>query len=121
MKGGSNIQKVKDIMAGRPHLWPAIIAAIMLFIGISLLPYGYYQFLRWIICGIAIFIAYKAYTYKKVWVAIVFCIVAILFNPIFTIHFEKDIWQWLDCICGAVFITSIFLLRKPIHYLKEEG
>lgn len=113
MKGGGMIEKVQNIMANRPHLLPAIIAAVMLFTGIFPLPYGYYQFLRWITCGIAVFLVYLAYTYKKAWVAIIFGAIAILFNPIFTIHFEKDIWQWLDFICGAVFITSIFLLREP--------
>jgi hypothetical protein len=115
MKGSSNIQKVRDIMTGRPHLWPAIIAAVMLLIAIAPLPYGYYQLLRWIICGIAVFLIYIAYSYKKAWVAVIFCIIAILFNPIFTIHFDKNIWQWIDCICGVVFIASVFFLRKPIN------
>jgi len=115
MKGSGKIEKVKDILAGRPHLFPAIIAAVMLFIGIFPLPYGYYQFFRWIICGIAIFIVYKAYTYKSAWIAAIFGAIAILFNPIFIIHFEKDIWRWIDFVCGAVFITSIFVLREPIN------
>jgi len=115
MTGSGNVQKVRDIVASRPQLLPAIIAAAMLVISIFPLPYGYYQFLRWIVCGIALFIAYMAFSYKMVWMAIVFGVIAILFVPIFTIHFEKDIWMWLDCVCGAVFIMSIFLLRKPPH------
>ena len=105
---------MKDIMEGRPHLGPAIIAAVMLLIGIFPLPYGYFQLLRWIICGIAIFLVYIAYKYKKVWVTVIFGVIAILFNPIFTIHFEKNVWQWIDALCAAVFIMSIFLLREPI-------
>ena len=99
-------------MAGRPNLWLAIIAGAMLLIGIFPLPYGYFQLLRWITCGIAIFLVYIAYRYKKVWVAVIFGVIAILFNPIFIIHFEKNVWQWIDAICAAVFITSIFLLRE---------
>jgi hypothetical protein len=116
MVSGMSMGRVKDIMAKRPHILPAIIAAVMLFVAILPLPYGYYQFLRWIICGIALFIAYKAFSYKKAWVAIMFCVIAVLFVPIFTIHFEKDIWMWLDCICGVVFITSVFLLQKPTNF-----
>jgi len=101
-------------MAGRPHLWPAVIAAIILLIGIFPLPYGYFQVLRWIVCGISILLVYLAYSYKKLWIAAIFGVIAILFNPFFTIHFEKNIWQWIDFVCGAVFITSIFLLRVPV-------
>lgn len=119
MRGRGKIEEVKNIMATMPHLWPAILAGIMLIIGIFPLPYGYFQLLRWIVCGIAVFIVYQAYTYKKAWVAIIFCVIAILFNPIRTIHFEKNVWQWIDAICAAVFITSIFFLRKPIKMTDE--
>ncbi len=109
------LTRIKDFMATRPHLWPAIIAGIILFIGIFPLPYGYFQLLRWIVCGVAVFIVYKAYTYKNAGVAIIFCIVAVLFNPIRTVYFEKNVWQWIDSICAAVFITSIFVLKKPLN------
>ena len=100
-------------MAGRPHIWPAIVAGVMLLIGMFPLPYVYFQLLRWIICGISIFLVYKTYKYKKVFVAVIFFVIAILFNPISIIHFEKNIWQLIDFICSAVFTTSIFLLREP--------
>jgi hypothetical protein len=96
----------------QPHFWPAIIAAIMLLVAIAPFPYGYYQFLRWIICGIAIFIAYTTYHINRIWFMALFVAIAILFNPIMIIHFEKEIWQFIDIVCAAVFIASIFFIKK---------
>lgn len=62
--------------------------------------------------GIAVFMAYTAYSYKKLWVIFPFCVIAVSFNPIFIIYSEKMIWQFIDVICGITFVASIFLLRK---------
>ena len=37
----------------RPHLIPAVIAAIMLLLALASWPCGYYQLLRFVVCGIA--------------------------------------------------------------------
>ena len=103
--------KLRYMVLARPHLIPALIAGILLCIGIFPLPYGYYQMLRWIVCIIAVFITYISFNLSKVWAAAVFVVIAILFNPIFTIHFEKEAWQWIDAACGALFIASVFILR----------
>jgi hypothetical protein len=100
----------------RPHFFPSILASLMLFIGTALLPYGYYQILRWIVCSMAIFNAYIAYRFEKALYIVIFGIIAILFNPIFIISFQKDVWQTVDIICGIVFVASILLLRKSTNF-----
>jgi len=100
-------------MKDRPHLIPALVAAIMLFVAIAELPYGYYQILRWVVCGVAIYIAYMAYRWRKVWATWVFGFVAALFNPIIPVHLTKEIWQPIDVICAILFALSPLLLKEP--------
>ena len=100
-------------MSGRPHLIPALIVAIMLVVTIASLPYGYYQLLRWVTCGVAIFIAIMAYKWGKAWATWIFGLIAVLFNPFWTIHLTRDIWRPIDLACAVLFITSVFALREP--------
>jgi hypothetical protein len=98
---------------GRPNLIPAVIVAIMLCVAVAPLAYGYYQLLRWVTCGVAVFIAVMAYRWGKVWATWVFGLVAILFNPLAPIHLTKQIWQPIDLACAVLFVISVFVLREP--------
>ena len=100
-------------MKNRPHVIPAIIATVLLLVAIAPLPYGYYQFLRWVVCGASVFIAYTAYTWSKIWAVWLFGVVAVLFNPILPIHLTKEIWQPIDLVCALLFILSLIFLEAP--------
>jgi FtsH-binding integral membrane protein len=100
-------------METRPHIAPALIAAAMLLIATSSLPYGYYQFLRWVICGIAVFIAYKSYEWKQAWASWVFGVVAVLFNPLVPVYLTKETWRPIDMFSALLFALSVLLLREP--------
>ena len=99
-------------MNRRPHLVPALVAMIMLFVAVADLQYGYYQILRWVVCGAAAYIAYIAYNWRKVWATWVFGFVALLFNPIIPVHLTKEIWQPIDVTCGRLFGASALFLRE---------
>jgi len=84
-----------------------LIAAGMLVLAIADLPYGYYTLLRIVICILAGFTAYTALVSdKKPWLWI-FGAIAILFNPIIPIYFDKEIWIFLDAITAIMFIISL--------------
>ncbi|HPS21468.1 MAG TPA: hypothetical protein PLO44_01525 [Candidatus Paceibacterota bacterium] len=88
-----------------------IVASGFLFVAsIDGLPYGYFTFLRFVVCAVGFYIAYKIYEEKKesLWVWF-FSGVAVLFNPIFIIHLERGTWVIIDLIVGILFILSIFL------------
>lgn len=90
----------------------AVIAALMLFIAMAELPYGYYQILRFVICGISIYVAIEANERKNptwVWTMVV---MAILFNPLIPIRFKKEDWQVVDCIAGFIYLATIPMLRS---------
>jgi hypothetical protein len=104
-------------MKRRTHLIPAAIVAIMLVIAMAPLVYGYYQLLRWVTCGVAVFIAIQAYRWRTIWAVWLFAFVAVLFNPIFPIHLTRAIWRPIDLACAALFVASIFVLREPVKQI----
>jgi len=101
-------------MKREPHWIPALVAALMLLGAMAPLPYGYYQFLRWVVCGIGIYIAVIAYSWGKTWVTWIFGAIAVLFNPIIPIHFSREIWLPIDIVGSLLFGFSTFFLKKPV-------
>lgn len=99
-------------MEKRPHIIPALIVAIMLLVAILPLPYGYYTFLRWATCGVAVFIAFNAYRWGKTWATWLFGAIAVLFNPFVPIYLTKEIWQPIDVVGALLFGASIFFLKE---------
>lgn len=99
----------------RPNLIPGIIAAVMLLGALGRWPYGYYQLLRWVTCGAAIWIAFLAYDWQKKWATWLFGFVAVLFNPLLPIHLTREIWQPIDLLCAVFFIVVTFVLTKPLE------
>jgi len=95
-------------------LIPALVAALMLLGAVAGLPYGYYQFLRWVVCGIGIYVAVIAYRWGITWVTWVFGAIAVLFNPVIPITFSREIWLPIDIASSLIFSFSIFFLKKPI-------
>ena len=87
-----------------------IIVIILSLIALADNPYFYYQILRWVVCGTSAYLAYDSYKNKKdiIWTWI-FGITAVIFNPIASFVFGRDIWSVLNVACVIVFITSIFI------------
>lgn len=94
---------------------PAIIATVMLLLTFFSWPYGYYNFLRIIVTGVAIYYAY--YLYKVIkkqdfwfWSLVV---IVILFNPIFPIYLgDKSVWGVIDIIVAMFFISLIIKFKE---------
>ncbi len=92
--------------------WFKILAIVLLLWAITDNPYGYYQFLRWIITITAGYTAYIYYDKQRngwVWT---FGIMAILFNPIIPFYFSRNTWQLIDFLSAVIFIISIFKKMK---------
>jgi hypothetical protein len=91
-----------------------VVASVFLFVALfDGLPYGYFTFLRFVVCSVGIYIAYKAYKLKEnaLWTWVLGGI-SVLFNPIFPIQLERDIWVIIDLIVGVFFLTLIFVIRE---------
>ena len=103
----------KSILEKRPHLIPSLIAAGMLLCTLADFPYGYYQLLRFIVCGVGVYIAYTAYNWQKKWAMWLFGFIALLFNPLIPIHLSRGLWQPIDVICAILFVFVAFALKEP--------
>ena len=84
-----------------------IAAAIMLFLALARLPYGYYTLLRFVVCGTTAYGAYFAPTEQKkpAW-AWTFGIIAVLFNPFLPIHLIRGTWAFIDVAVALLLVVS---------------
>lgn len=89
--------------------WFKLLAILFLLGALGDWPYGYYQFLRWIITFIGAYTAYIAYNNKQNGWAWIFGIIAILFNPILPFYLSKGTWQFIDVVVAIVFFVSFFI------------
>jgi hypothetical protein len=96
--------------------WVLLGAAAFAFVAMSDIPYGYYRLLRWVTCAVAIASAiqlHRSSHHSWVWAL---GGLAVLFNPIIPIHFERETWMIFDAVAGCLFLAVFFLARKT----KEE-
>lgn len=90
-----------------------IVAAILLFLALFSMPYGYYILLRFVVCGVSAYGTYFAVKFKRNAWAWTFGIIAILFNPIIPIHLDKDTWAVIDVAVAGILLVSLSTLRQP--------
>jgi hypothetical protein len=88
-----------------------LIAACALFIAVLRWPYTYYTVLRWTVCIVAVFGAFRAFDMgRKPW-AWIFVALAVLFNPITPLYFARKTWNLLDPLAAITLLLSIPVLR----------
>lgn len=94
--------------------WVVFVAAGYCFVAAADLPYGFYIILRWLVCATAIALAYEFHGLKKSGWVWPMGLLAVLFNPISRIHFDKEIWCTLDVLAGIVLLIAGRLLSTKI-------
>lgn len=89
-----------------------IVLAVLLFLCLAKMPYGYYQFVRFAgLIGFAI-LAYQANQQNKQTEMIVYGALALLFQPLFKIALGRELWNIVDVIVGIGLTVSIFIKPK---------
>jgi hypothetical protein len=96
----------------RPQLIPSLIAGLMLLGALADWPYGYFQLLRFVVCGAGVFVAHSALTSKKIWAVWLFGFIALLFNPLIPIHLSRELWQPIDVVCAVLFFVMAVFVKK---------
>jgi len=95
--------------------FPIIIAATALLIALGDLPYGYYQLLHFLVCGVGIYAAYTASRFNRgswIWTM---GIIALVFNPFFKFNLDKEVWQIINVMSAMIFIISLFIIKPHIN------
>ena len=104
------------------HSWPTteldafdiarMFTAGMLVLALASLPYGYYTILRWTVCSVALYGAFRAFgADQKVWTWI-FGVIAILFNPFAPVYLNRATWAVLDLAAGMIIVLSLRGMRS---------
>jgi hypothetical protein len=92
-------------------VWP--IPAALLVIATSHLPYGYYTFLRIVVCGFAglvAFISWEDNTISRIW-SVAFVMMAVLFNPFVPVYLNRATWFYLDIGAAIVIVAHLMAVR----------
>lgn len=92
-----------------------IILAILFFICLADLPYGYFQFIRFVALIGFTFLCYQSYERKEFGFAIAFGALAILFQPFFKISLGREIWNWIDVFVAIGLLVSVFLKPRKMN------
>ena len=92
-----------------------VIAVVMLFGALGRHPYAYYTLLRWVVCGVAAYAAFRTLeTGKTGWVWIL-GFVALLFNPVLPVHLNREIWIFVDVAVAVMLLISIVVVDRHPH------
>ncbi|HRP90731.1 MAG TPA: hypothetical protein PKX92_11920 [Edaphocola sp.] len=89
-----------------------IVLAVLFFLCLADMPYGFYQFVRFVaLIGFAI-LAYQANQQEKQTEMIIYGALALLFQPFFKIALGRELWNIVDVVVGIGLLISTFLKPK---------
>ena len=97
------------------RIWmPQTIACVMLLWALNPHnPYAYYILLRWVCCGVFAYSAVQASALgheKQGWVWVL-GITALVYNPIFRVHLNRELWQIVNIVTLGIAVASVFVLK----------
>ena len=94
-------------------IWiPQVVASIMLLWALNPdNPYGYYILLRWVCCGIFAYLAFQALENEKQGWVWVLGITALVYNPIFRVQLNRELWSIINVVTIGIAVVSIFALK----------
>jgi len=96
------------------------VAAVVLFLAIlDGWEYGFFTMVRFVVFAMTAYVVWLAYhDEKEKWVWIL-GFVAVLFNPFFPIHLDRDTWVVIDLITGTLLLSLTYFLRLGNHTQKD--
>ncbi len=84
-----------------------IVLAILLFICLADMPYGFYELVRFLaLIGFGV-LAYLSYEKKAETETVIFIGLAILFQPLFKIALGKPLWNIIDIVVAVGLVISL--------------
>ena len=84
------------------------------------MPYGYFQLVRFVAMVAFGVMAYLYYASHKTIAATVFCVLALLFQPIYKIALGRATWNVIDVLV-AVLLVGLFVLEKQLAKKTKVG
>jgi hypothetical protein len=89
-----------------------IVLAVLFFLCLADMPYGYYQLVRFAgLVGFAT-LAYQAHEQGRQTEKFIYGGLTLLFQPFFKIALGREIWNVVDVIIGIGLLISLFMIPK---------
>lgn len=82
-------------------------------------PYGYYVVLRVLVCGACIYLAVQEKNAGRVGWSWVLGGVAVLYNPIFRIHLNREFWDVVNVATILLFAIHMWSLSRWTEVSRE--
>tara|TARA_Y100000748_G_scaffold166295_1_gene139077 strand:- start:541 stop:831 length:291 start_codon:yes stop_codon:yes gene_type:complete len=79
----------------------------MLILAVFPLPYGYFMLLRLVVTVAAAYVAYENFSKNIQNWGVVFVVIALLFNPFYTVHLDKALWAVIDLVAAGLFFINL--------------
>lgn len=96
----------------RPPIWLCLTMAVANVVALADLPYGYYQLLRLVVTGYAIWLAFWwSGTKVQAWMWI-FGFVAIIYNPVFKISMSREVHSVVNVLVAVLIVAELAASRK---------
>jgi hypothetical protein len=92
-------------MPPRPFL---ITLAVALLVAMLPLPYGYYQLLRLVTCGLGAWCALAAWQDSRQLIAGSWGLLALLYNPLMPIHLDRETWTIINLASAAGVVAFVW-------------
>ena len=89
-----------------------IILALLFFLCLADMPYGFYQFVRFAGMVGFVLLAYNANKAGRNTDMIIYGCLALLFQPFFKIALGRQMWNIVDVVVGIALLLSIFIKPK---------
>lgn len=91
--------------------WPAMASIVLLIVAaFSRWPYGFYVFMRFIVCGSAVYFAVGSHEAKKNSWAWVMGGLAVLFNPLIPVRMSRHDWRYFDLLAAFTFVIYVAII-----------
>ena len=93
-----------------------IALVVFFFMCLIKMPYGFYEFVRFLgMVGFA-FLAFDANQKVKSTGMFIYIALAILFQPFFKIALGRELWNIVDIIVGIGLVVSVFIRPKKVQH-----
>jgi hypothetical protein len=89
-----------------------VILALLFFLCLLDMPYGYFQLVRFLALACFVFLAYKANEEDKSEQVFIYIALALLFQPFYKIALGRELWNIVDVVVGVGLLISIFIKTK---------
>lgn len=87
----------------------AFITIILIYAPFHSGSYGFYVFLKLVVCGYSLYQVHRHLKSEKIFLMFPFALIAMLFQPFWTWGFDRETWAPIDFIVAGFFVVFMIL------------